>query len=846
MRRHVVNAVLLIALSLLIPECARAALPYLDITSDVQRPDEEFVIKRVYSGNTPLIRWTATDDSVASKRADLDGWSFVLWYAADNSATSGWSVAQSSVASNQVVFSSITNFFAIPNDNYYVSIKGIHQSGWVRTWGVGRMNQKWDFATGNPYTNTQGILNTTQLNWSVFASYSGAWPFYAGSNITLTSSGTGLVISASASGGGSATNGINSVLTASGATGAVSFVSNVLTVSFPTNGTASLPSVFTGSVKAASSAGLALLNSSAATTVLFGAGGGLSAMFSDGASFSGVVSGNGSGLTNLNAVSGAYSTSALLTLATSGTNIVGGLSESVATSGQWNAIGALASNAVSGAYSTSALLTLAVSGTNIVGGLSAIVATGTPVYAESDPLFAAASNSLMSATGTATRTKFGQFIINTNKITLDPDTSATRVQIIAGEERNSFSQNYVGARLLMGKTNDSSPGFINIATPPSTGFVSLTASEYVAVESTRFDGDAISNAAGTITIGKIQMPYWSTGSVPLSAGFTNVVTINDAQGQGAINQYWGRMDFRSYWAPPFMVYRLATNLPASPQIAQSWWIYDGVFTSSIPSNAGVYVTFGPHTANKAINGAAIGSIARGTNDGMHDLQLMTSDSATNLAERARLTSEGDFRLNGGKYYGDGSQLTNLPSSGASANPFTNFYVNAVASPTNRFQFTVPTNELWSRIEINLTAYQTNDAAQGFVYFRLNGATGTNVLYAYQVVVFSGASPMQAPSMGTFSNDASGAYSGRLYAPHNYSNAACRVSITLHDIYDAYPAKTYFANNWTKPRTASGATMQYIEQNYGSVSIGAVVTGVEVLAIGTVFDTGTVLRVRGMP
>ena len=197
------------------------------------------------------------------------------------------------------------------------------------------------------------------------------------------------------------------------------------------------------------------------------------------------------------------------------------------------------------------------------------------------------------------------------------------------------------------------------------------------------------------------------------------------------------------------------------------------------------------------------------------------------------------------FVGNGAGLTNILAAGY-ANPFTNFYVNAVESPTNRFQFTVPTNDSWSRIEINLTAYQTNDAAQGFVYFRLNGATGTNVLHAYQIVVFTGATPGQTPSMASFSNDASGAYSGRLHAPHNYSNAACRVSITLHDIYDAYPAKTYFANNWTKPRTASGLSMQYIEQNYGSVSIGGVVTGVEVLAIGTVFDTGTVLRVRGMP
>jgi len=419
--------------------------------------------------------------------------------------------------------------------------------------------------------------------------------------------------------------------------------------------TASLPSVFTGSVKAASSAGLALLNSSGATTVLFGAGGGLSAMFSDGASFSGVVSGNGSGLTNLNAVSGAYSTSALLTLATSGTNIVGGLSESVATSGQWNAIGALASNA------------LPRSGGTMTGNIDMSQQAVTNVHGVSFGDAGAEGASQIEANGTD-----DSFDVKTTQM--------------------------VGMRFIL--SNGGSFSFV---------------------------GGAVTGNGG---------------------GLTN----------------------------------------------------------------------------------------------LHPAQL---DAATSFVRVTGGKMSGALTVGTG-FVGNGAGLTNLQASG-SANPFTNFYVNAVASPTNRFQFTVPTNELWSRIEINLTAYQTNDAAQGFVYFRLNGATGTNVLHAYQVVVFSGDTSLgQTPSMGSFSNDASGAYSGRLYAPHNYSNAACRVSITLHDIYDAYPAKTYFANNWTKPRTASGYANQYIEQNYGSVSIGAVVTGVEVLAIGTVFDTGTVLRVRGMP
>jgi len=78
---------------------------------------------------------------------------------------------------------------------------------------------------------------------------------------------------------------------------------------------------------------------------------------------SGTLSLTGTATSGAGTLSGAYSTSALLTLAVSGTNVVGGLSSAVATGGQWNAsvaaVGLVASNAVAstgGVYSVAAEL----------------------------------------------------------------------------------------------------------------------------------------------------------------------------------------------------------------------------------------------------------------------------------------------------------------------------------------------------------------------------------------------------------------------------------------------------------------------------------------------------------
>lgn len=194
-----------------------------------------------------------------------------------------------------------------------------------------------------------------------------------------------------------------------------------------------------------------------------------------------------------------------------------------------------------------------------------------------------------------------------------------------------------------------------------------------------------------------------------------------------------------------------------------------------------------------------------------------------------------------RFVGDGSMLTNLPPVAAD-NPFTNFYNAYVPSITNRVEIAVPSNSAWSGIQVSSVSYQTNDASQGYYFFRLNGATGTNVLHAYQTMVANNTTISGA----SYSNDASGAYAGRIYSPHNYSNAVSTLRLDIMQIYDPYPAKPYTAVNFAKPRTGAGLAQQYSEDNRGTVSLGGVVTQIEIIAVGTMFDTGTVFRARGMP
>lgn len=205
-----------------------ADLPYLDIASDVQRPDVQFDIKRVFSGNTPMIRWTVTD-GYATNAADLTNWTYTLWYGWDNSATSGTAVAQYNKTNNVVRFYALTNFYAIPNDNYYVSIVGTHTSGAVRTWATGKMNQRWDFAANSP---SSVPVEPMPWNWNLIGPYSGTWPFIAGANVTLSGTPTGLVITASS---GNATNGLNGVTLLERTTNGASLATNWLTLAVRTN-----------------------------------------------------------------------------------------------------------------------------------------------------------------------------------------------------------------------------------------------------------------------------------------------------------------------------------------------------------------------------------------------------------------------------------------------------------------------------------------------------------------------------------------------------------------------------------------------------------------------------------
>lgn len=188
----------------------------------------------------------------------------------------------------------------------------------------------------------------------------------------------------------------------------------------------------------------------------------------------------------------------------------------------------------------------------------------------------------------------------------------------------------------------------------------------------------------------------------------------------------------------------------------------------------------------------------------------------------------------GQHVGNGASLTNLPS------PFTNFYETTVSTLTNRIVFAVPSNSAWRAIEASVTTWQTNDATQGFFYWRANGISGTNALHAYQSTVANNTTISGASG----SNDASGAYCGRIYSPRNYSNAVSQLTLKIFNPYNPYPAKPFFSHNFAKPRTIAGVGQQYSEWNDGCVSVGGVITQIEILAVGTMFDTGTVAYAGG--
>lgn len=170
------------------------------IRSDIQRPAEQFTIERKWLGNNFMVAWDCYDGT--NTYANLSDWSITAFYSRDQYSTAGVHIAASSVSNNRAYFIGPTNFFDTAYDNYWVTIRGV-KSGKKFTFGTGRMIVDFD-----PFETAGGSapVERSAWDWDLIGTYEGTWPIYAGSNVTVQTTTTGVVIHAAIP-GGAATNG---------------------------------------------------------------------------------------------------------------------------------------------------------------------------------------------------------------------------------------------------------------------------------------------------------------------------------------------------------------------------------------------------------------------------------------------------------------------------------------------------------------------------------------------------------------------------------------------------------------------------------------------------------------
>jgi len=132
---------------------------YYSITCDTQDPAEQFVLDRVFSGNTPYLRSYHYDNGTA---IDLTPWSMQFYYSYGQYDTNGGVTINGTISSNCATYLGATNVFFQDYDRYYFSIKGTHSSGYVKTFATGKMIQVYDPATATNLITSMGVIN---MDW---------------------------------------------------------------------------------------------------------------------------------------------------------------------------------------------------------------------------------------------------------------------------------------------------------------------------------------------------------------------------------------------------------------------------------------------------------------------------------------------------------------------------------------------------------------------------------------------------------------------------------------------------------------------------------------------------------
>lgn len=193
------------------------------------------------------------------------------------------------------------------------------------------------------------------------------------------------------------------------------------------------------------------------------------------------------------------------------------------------------------------------------------------------------------------------------------------------------------------------------------------------------------------------------------------------------------------------------------------------------------------------------------------------------------------------FVGNGSGLTGIVASAAS-NPYTNFFYTRLTSPTNFIYIPIPSNADCTGFRIKMTSWRTNNAhSAANVYIRKNNVSGTNALYAYQAAV-SAFSAATVAAGGGDTNQAIGAYVGRVWSDRQYSNSVSQLVFEAFDIHDTAAAQPWVSDSFFKARPSGAVNTQIRDCLAGSISIGGSWTQAVIVIDGSTVDSNTLITV----
>jgi len=126
---------------------------------DTQSPQTKHTIPATFEGNTPFIKVGFYNDQTAASLSN--DWSMTFWYSKNQSTATGVQIPGTWASNNIVDFRGDTNAF-YRSGKYFFSVSGIHNSGYVKTFGRGTMYQEYDPSTD---TNLQSIIGQINADW---------------------------------------------------------------------------------------------------------------------------------------------------------------------------------------------------------------------------------------------------------------------------------------------------------------------------------------------------------------------------------------------------------------------------------------------------------------------------------------------------------------------------------------------------------------------------------------------------------------------------------------------------------------------------------------------------------